>query len=86
MTRHLNFNKSDLVLLMSRKLQISESRTLLNIDHLILEMTTQVALDKNIEIRGFGVFRKKQRISMLAPPSVLFLHLIFRKPTIFWGG
>jgi len=60
MTRHLNFNKSDLVLLMSRKLQISESRTLLNIDHLILEMTTQVALDKNIEIRGFGVFRKKQ--------------------------
>jgi nucleoid DNA-binding protein len=59
MTQHLNFNKSDLVLSMAKKLGISESNTLLRIDHLIKEMTTQVALDSKIEIRGFGVFRKK---------------------------
>jgi integration host factor subunit beta len=44
---------------MAKKLGISESNTLLRIDHLIKEMTTQVALDSKIEIRGFGVFRKK---------------------------
>ena len=59
MTQHLNFNKSDLVLSMAKKLGISESNTLSRIDHLIEEMTTQVALDSKIEIRGFGVFRKK---------------------------
>ena len=59
MTQHLNFNKSDLVLSMAKKLGISESNTLSRIDHLIEEITTQVALDSKIEIRGFGVFRKK---------------------------
>ena len=59
MAQHLNFNKSDLVLAMAKKLGISESTTHLSIDHLIEEMTTQVALDRKIEIRGFGVFRKK---------------------------
>lgn len=59
MVQHLNFNKSDLVLLMAKKLGISELNTLSRIDHLIIEMTTQVALDRKIEIRGFGVFRKK---------------------------
>lgn len=59
MTQHLNFNKSDLVLSMAKKLGISESNTLSRIDYLIEEITTQVALDSKIEIRGFGVFRKK---------------------------
>ncbi len=59
MVQHLNFNKSDLVLLMAKKLGISELNTLSRIDHLIIEMTTQVALDRKIEIRGFGVFKKK---------------------------
>ena len=59
MTQHLNFNKSDLVLSMAKKIRISESNTLSRIDHLIEEMTTQVALGSKIEIRGFGVFRKK---------------------------
>ena len=44
---------------MAKKLGISELNTQLCIDHLIIEMTTQVALDRKIEIRGFGVFRKK---------------------------
>lgn len=59
MAQHLNFNKSDLVLSIAKKLEISELSTLMQIDHLIIEMTTQVALEKNIEIRGFGVFGKK---------------------------
>jgi integration host factor subunit beta len=44
---------------MAKKLGLSELNALSCIDHLIAEITTQVALDKKIEIRGFGVFNKK---------------------------
>ena len=61
-TQFRQINKDILsVVYNKKKLGISESNTLLRIDHLIKEMTTQVALDSKIEIRGFGGFVKKHR-------------------------
>ena len=59
MNKIINFNKSDLVFSISKKMSISESTTIERIDHLLNEIINNVALDKNIEVRGFGVFSKK---------------------------
>ncbi len=55
----LNFNKSDLIFSLSRKLKLSESDAIEYLDYLLDEIITNVALEKRIEIRGFGVFSKK---------------------------
>ena len=59
MSQHLNFNKSDLSLAMAKKLKLPESVITEYIEHITAEITTQVALENKIEIRGFGVFSKK---------------------------
>ena len=59
MNKIVNFNKSDLVFSISKKLDMPESIVLLCIENLISDITINVALGKNIEIRGFGVFSKK---------------------------
>ena len=59
MAKTLNFNKSDLVFSISRKVGISESVAIECVDHLFVEIISNVALDENIEIRSFGIFSKK---------------------------
>lgn len=59
MNKIVNFNKSDLAFSISKKLDMPESIVLLCIENLISDITINVALGKNIEIRGFGVFSKK---------------------------
>jgi nucleoid DNA-binding protein len=59
MSQHLNFNKSDLVLMMAKKLKLSEPTSTLYIEHIASEIIIQIALENKVEIRGFGVFSKK---------------------------
>ena len=61
MNKIVNFNKSDLAFSISKKLDMPESIVLLCIENLISDITINVALGKNIEIRGFGVFSVKPR-------------------------
>ncbi|MBD62824.1 MAG: hypothetical protein CMD68_01935 [Gammaproteobacteria bacterium] len=57
--KKLNFNKSDLIYSLSRKLKLAETSANEYLDFLLDEIITNVALEKKIEIRGFGVFSKK---------------------------
>ncbi|MDA9644274.1 HU family DNA-binding protein [Pseudomonadota bacterium] len=59
MNQKLNFNKSDLSLVMAKKLKLSESFMAQCIEHITADIVMQVALDNKVEIRGFGVFSKK---------------------------
>ena len=55
-----NFNKSDLAIKLSRKFSSLNDETIYEVIDLILqEIINSVALDKRVEIRGFGVFSKK---------------------------
>ena len=58
MNKIVNFNKSDLAFSISKKLDMPESIVLLCIENLISDITINVALGKNVGIRGFGVFSK----------------------------
>tara|TARA_B100000780_G_C20696808_1_gene277071 strand:- start:31 stop:327 length:297 start_codon:yes stop_codon:yes gene_type:complete len=54
------FNKSDLALQIEKKCQSLSSETINDsIDLILQEIINHVALDGRIEIRGFGVFSKK---------------------------
>ena len=55
-----NFNKSDLVIHLSRKFSSLSDETIVEgIDLILQEIINSVALDKRVEIRGFGSFSKK---------------------------
>ncbi len=55
-----NFNKSDLAINLSRKfLSLSDEMVIDSIDLILQEIINAVALDNRVEIRGFGVFSKK---------------------------
>ena len=55
-----NFNKSDLVVHLSRKLSSLKDETIIEgIDLILQEIINTVALDNRVEIRGFGSFSKK---------------------------
>ena len=55
-----NFNKSDLVVHLSRKLSSLSDETIIEgIDLILQEIINTVALDNRVEIRGFGSFSKK---------------------------
>ena len=55
-----NFNKSDLELHLSRKfLSLSDEMLIEGVDLILQEIINTVALDNRVEIRGFGVFSKK---------------------------
>jgi len=55
-----NFNKSDLVIHLSRKFpSLSDEALVEAIDLILQEIINTVALDNRVEIRGFGVFSKK---------------------------
>ena len=55
-----NFNKSDLVIQLSRKFPSVNDETIIEgVDLILQEIINTVALDKRVEIRGFGVFSKK---------------------------
>tara|TARA_Y100000768_G_C23983321_1_gene687193 strand:+ start:2058 stop:2354 length:297 start_codon:yes stop_codon:yes gene_type:complete len=55
-----NFNKSDLVINLSRKFpSLSDEIIIEAIDLIIQEIINTVALDNRVEIRGFGAFSKK---------------------------
>ena len=55
-----NFNKSDLVIHLSRKLPSLDDEVINEaIDLVLQEIINTVALDKRVEIRGFGAFSKK---------------------------
>jgi len=55
-----SFNKSDLILQMERKsLNLSQETVAEAVDILLQEIINHAALDQRIEIRGFGVFTKK---------------------------
>ena len=55
-----NFNKSDLVIQLSRKFPSVNDETIIEgIDLILQEIINTVALDKRVEIRGFGSFSKK---------------------------
>tara|TARA_B100000886_G_scaffold321360_1_gene263494 strand:+ start:1190 stop:1486 length:297 start_codon:yes stop_codon:yes gene_type:complete len=55
-----NFNKSDLAIKLSRKFSSLNDETIYEvIDVILQEIINSVALDKRVEIRGFGVFSKK---------------------------
>ena len=55
-----NFNKSDLVIHLSRKFPSLNDETIIEgIDLLLQEIINTVALDDRVEIRGFGSFSKK---------------------------
>ena len=61
MSLYINsFNKSDLILQMERKFSHLNQETVVEaVDILLQEIINNAALDKKIEIRGFGVFSKK---------------------------
>ena len=61
MTKQIqNFNKSDLVIHLSRKFSFLSDETIIEgIDLMLQEIITTVALDNRVEIRGFGSFSKK---------------------------
>lgn len=53
-------NKSDLILQIERKCRDLDQEIVVDaIDLLLQEMVNCIALDKRLEIRGFGVFTKK---------------------------
>ena len=55
-----NFNKSDLVIHLSRKFpSLNDEIIIEGINILLQEIINSVALDKRVEIRGFGSFSKK---------------------------
>jgi len=55
-----NFNKSDLVIHLSRKFATLNDETIIEgIDLILQEIINTVALDNRVEIRGFGSFSKK---------------------------
>jgi len=55
-----SFNKSDLILQMERKFSHLNQETVVEVvDILLQEIINHAALDQRIEIRGFGVFSKK---------------------------
>ena len=55
-----NFNKSDLVIQLSRKFPSVDDETIIEgVDLILQEIINTVALDKRVEIRGFGSFSKK---------------------------
>ena len=55
-----SFNKSDLILQMERKFSDLNQETVVEaVDILLQEIINNAALDQRIEIRGFGVFSKK---------------------------
>jgi len=55
-----SFNKSDLILQMERKFSNLNGETITEaVDILLQEIINHAALDQRIEIRGFGVFTKK---------------------------
>ena len=61
MTRHTqNFNKSDLVINLSRKFpSLNDEEINESIELILQEIINSVALDDRVEIRSFGVFSKK---------------------------
>jgi len=61
MSRSMNsFNRSDLILQMERKFSHLNQATIVEaVDILLQEIVNYAALDQRIEIRGFGVFSKK---------------------------
>ena len=55
-----NFNKSDLVIHLSRRFpSLSDHIITEGIDFILQEIINNVALDNRVEIRGFGSFSKK---------------------------
>jgi len=55
-----SFNKSDLIIQMERKFTDLNQDTIAEaVDILLQEIINHTALDQRIEIRGFGVFSKK---------------------------
>jgi integration host factor subunit beta len=55
-----NFNKSDLAMLLSRKfLSLSDEVIDDSIDLILQKIINAIALDDRVEIRGFGVFSRK---------------------------
>ena len=55
-----NFNKSDLAMILSRKFSSLNDEVIDDsIDHILQKIINTVALDGRVEIRGFGVFSKK---------------------------
>ena len=55
-----NFNKSDLVILMSRKFPSLSDETIgESVDVILQEIINATVLGRRVEIRGFGVFSKK---------------------------
>jgi integration host factor subunit beta len=55
-----NFNKSDLAIHLSRKFSsLSDEIIIEVIDIVLQEIINTVALDRRVEIRGFGSFSKK---------------------------
>ena len=55
-----SFNKSDLIIQMERKFaDLNQDTVAEAVDILLQEIINHTALDQRIEIRGFGVFSKK---------------------------
>jgi integration host factor subunit beta len=55
-----NFNKSDLAMILSRKFSSLKDEVIDDsIDLILQKIINTVALDGRVEIRGFGVFSKK---------------------------
>ena len=55
-----NFNKSDLAIHLSRRVpSLNDQIIIEGIDLVLQEIINTVALDKRVEIRGFGSFSKK---------------------------
>ena len=55
-----NFNKSDLAIILSRKFSSLSDEVIHDLIDLILQkIINTVALDDRVEVRGFGVFSKK---------------------------
>ena len=73
-----NFNKSDLVIHLSRKFpSLNDEIIIEGIDLVLQEIINTVALDNRVEIRGFGSFSKKQS----DPEDLLILK---QKKNLFW--
>ena len=55
-----NFNKSDLIIHLSRKFSSLSDEIITDVIDIVLqEIINTVALDRRVEIRGFGSFSKK---------------------------
>ena len=85
MNKIVNFNKSDLAFSISKKLDMPESIVLLCIENLISDITINVALGKNIEIRGFGTYKIVKRKARIGRnPKNSELVQIPKKKAIKW--